>query len=85
MTTITHVAVKYKGTVYSLPPPNRHHHILRQIAPIEGAHSEGFLVDNETYVNRKTAYKIAKENGQLNRIVSPNHYNGTELYSEDLW
>lgn len=28
---ITHVAIKYNGKVYSLPKPNRHHHVIRMI------------------------------------------------------
>jgi len=33
---LTHVAVRINGTVYSLPAPNRHHHILWILAKRRG-------------------------------------------------
>ena len=41
---ITHVAIKYNGVVYSLPKPNRHHHVIRSIpGGIAGPDVQGFL------------------------------------------
>jgi hypothetical protein len=46
----------------------------------------GFWDEKHNFLDRKTAYKIAKENGQFHR---ENHgeypYTGEELFSEDLW
>lgn len=87
---ITHVAVNYAGTVYSLPAPNRHHHVIRMIAAengvgIQGPDVQGFLDNNSTFLNRREAYTLAKANGQIIRNSDPKLYQGDELYSEDLW
>lgn len=43
---ITHVAVKYGDTVYSLPPPNRHHNVLWTMPPGKARRGvQGFLRD----------------------------------------
>lgn len=85
---ITHVAIisSHNGQTYSLPRPNRHHHVLGlmdkdQIPwPITG--EQGFLADGTTFVNRQVAYNLAVSSGQCqaNSTTCP----GT-LYSEDLW
>lgn len=85
MSKIVGVAVRYNGTVFSLPSPNRHHHVLRMIGGIYGPHEEGFVLDDGTYVGRIGAMQLAKDNGQLNRRKGVNYYQGPELYSEDLW
>lgn len=82
---ITHVAIKYAGKIYSLPAPNRHHHVIRTIGGISGPHQEGFLLNDGSFVGRKDAMKLAKDNGQLNRRPGDNFYQGPDLYSEDLW
>lgn len=82
---ITHVAIIYDNITYGLPAPNRHHDVIRQIGGIYGPHEEGFILEDGSFVNREQAYQIAKESGQLKRIISPTNYNGPELYSEDLW
>lgn len=45
---------------------------------------QGFALDDGSFVNRRQAFGIAWENGQL-RPRKPGGYNGPELYSEDLW
>lgn len=42
---ITHVAIRHKGKVYSLPAPNRHHHILWMIAKEKGLPDVPEVVD----------------------------------------
>lgn len=82
---ITHVAVKYQGVVYSLPAPNRHHHVIRMIGGINGPDEQGFLDNNGNFLTRRQAMLLARGNGQLKRREGPEHYQGPELYSEDLW
>lgn len=81
---ITHVAVINSGTIYSLPAPNRHHHVIHA-NKLRTDCDEGFLLDNGDFVNRSLAYEIAKNNGQLKRRPGKEFYQGNELYSEDLW
>jgi len=85
MPKIVHVAVKYGRVIYSLPAPNRHHHVIRKIGGMSGPHEEGFLLDNGEFLGRRDAMQLAKDNGQLKRKPGNEHYQGDELYSEDLW
>jgi hypothetical protein len=61
---ITHVAILFRGEVYSLPAPNRHHNVIRHIVETTGVKyvggSQGFLIDGETYVGRKPALRHAR-------------------------
>jgi len=34
---IERAAIRFRGVVYSLPPPNRHHHVIRHICETTGA------------------------------------------------
>lgn len=38
---ITHVAIEFNGKVWSLPKPNRHHHVIRAIAAENGTGING--------------------------------------------
>ena len=87
---ITHVAIKYDGKIYSLPSPNRHHHIIRMIAAengvgIKGPDVQGFLDKDGNFLNRREAYIYAKEHCQIIRKYLPGQYDGDSLFSEDLW
>lgn len=82
------MAIRFNGTIYSLPKPNRHHHVIWHIVEITGAKTvnasgddQGFLDSNGKYLTRKEALDIAFESGQI-RTDRP-IYN--ELYSENLW
>ena len=81
---ITHVAIKYNGTIYSLPAPNRHHDVIRMIGGISGPDVQGFLTDKKHFLNREQAFIHAQFHGQV-KPRGTNEYNGNELYSEDLW
>ena len=90
MKKITHAAIQYDGKTYSLPAPNRHHHVIRMIAKengvgIRGPDTQGFLDSDGEFLNRRDGMKLAISNGQLNRDADPKHYQGDDLYSEDLW
>lgn len=88
---ITHVAIQYAGKTYSLPRPNRHHHIIRMIAAengvgIKGPDVQGFMTDMGRFLNRSEAFLLASCNGQLDRSIRPRGwYDGQKLYSEDIW
>lgn len=89
---ITHVAVRSKGIKYSLPAPNRHHHVLEMMHRLgllddDEAHEsmeQGFLVEDGVFVTRRVAFVLAKASGQMKTRL-PGQYNGEELFSEDLW
>jgi hypothetical protein len=58
---ITHVAIRFRGKVWSLPAPNRHHDVIRLIAEetgvesVDGGCTQGFLDSAGRYLNRKEA------------------------------
>lgn len=84
---ITHVAILYNGTVYSLPKPNRHHGVIRMIfeqtgSGISGPDVQGFLTDSDTFVNRVEALEIALRE---NQVLDPSNIRANRLFSEDLW
>ncbi len=74
---ITGVAYRFPesagGRVWSSPRPARH------CCP-RGT-TEGFVLQDGTFVDRFEALKIAKANGQLIRKTGPED----RLFSEDLW
>lgn len=88
MITITHVAIRFQGQIYSLPAPNRHHHVIHHIVEITGVDKvdvreddQGFLDSLGRYARRGPALYIAQKAGQLNK----NPIIGNKLYSENVW
>lgn len=86
---ITHVAIRFQGKVWSLPPPNRHHDVIRFIAAETGVSyvdarddDQGFLADGVGWCRRAPAFRIASNCGQLK--PGRTGTNG-KLYSEDVW
>lgn len=79
---ITHVAIKYKGKVYSLPKPNRHHHVIRMIGGIKGPDTQGFLDDAGNFLDRFEALEVALAAGQ---VIDLDSIMSGCLFSEDLW
>jgi hypothetical protein len=81
---ITHVAIRrHTGEVFSLPPPNRHHDVIRLIneRQVEGD-DQGFLRHDNVFLRRRAALVEAQKCGQLlPRGTHPGGY----LYSEDMW
>ena len=89
---ITHVAIRFKDKIYSLPEPNRHHNVIWMIAKEEGVTSvtgiagdnQGFLDESGRYLTRGQALVSAQLNDQIlpgerGKII------GDKLYSENLW
>jgi len=88
MNSITRVAIRFRGTVWSLPRPNRHHNVIRHIAESTGVshvdareRDQGFLDQEGRYLDRKEALHVAREAGQLRADVPVQD----QLYSENLW
>lgn len=84
---ITHVAILYNGTLYSLPKPNRHPDVIRMIfeqtgSGISGPDVQGFLTGSGTFVNRVEALEIALRE---NQVLDPSSIRANRLFSEDLW
>lgn len=86
---ITHVAIRYKGRVWALPKPNRHHHVIQWIARETGDTSidargedQGFVDADGNYLTRQRALAVALRNKQ---VLDENDIRGGQLYSEDLW
>ena len=81
---IVAVAINQDGTVYSLPPPNRHPHLINQVIwpiikrMVNG--EQGFLTNTGRFVDRVEGAKIAVDSGQIPFLRWP-----PLLYSEDLW
>ncbi len=85
---ITHVALRFEGKVWSLPAPNRHHHVIRHIVGTAGVkyvdcygENQGFLDDKGNYLTREEALVVATEHGQILKKSSPINL----LFSEDVW
>lgn len=82
MTHITHVAIQYEGKTYSLPKPNRHHHVIRIIGGISGPDVQGFLDSDGKFLTREEAVTVALAAGQ---IKNTHAIRAGELFSEDIW
>jgi hypothetical protein len=81
-----------------VPRPGRHHDVLHSMwhqfadGKSDRTHEsyakevQGFLTDDGRFLNRREAFIHVKECGQrMIRSTDPKHYQGDELYSEDLW
>jgi hypothetical protein len=87
---ITHVAIRFGGKVWSLPAPNRHHHVIAMIvsnypdAACVDAYDDdqGFLDASGRYLTRRQALASALFNGQ---IREPDKVRHRMLFSEDVW
>jgi hypothetical protein len=78
-------AIRKDDVTYSVPPPARHHDVIRYMVegcglapPCSG--EQGFIVTGGRFVGRVEAGKIAVEGGQIAKLERP-----PRLYSEDLW
>lgn len=86
---IAHVAIRFRGRVWSLPAPNRHHNVIALIAQETGVEhvdsrgeDQGFIAESGEYLTRRQALRVARRHRQLrpDRVVHCN-----ELYSENAW
>lgn len=86
---ITHVAVRFNDRVFSLPKPNRHHHVLWKIIAETGVTSvdvrdddQGFLDETGQYLDRRKALARARSTGQ---VKDEREIRMGMLFSEDVW
>ncbi len=90
MAKITCVAIRFQGTVYSLPAPNRHNDVIRHIVETTGVDAvnvmgedQGFLDETGRYLTRRQALGVAGREGQLKEgALGPRL---GRLFSEDVW
>ena len=83
---ITAAAICQGGTVYQLPPPARHHDIIRHMIDVVGLPppvlgEQGFVTSDGRFLPRLKAFVVAKDAGQIIPGGRPTHL----LFSEDLW
>lgn len=85
---ITGVAIRNGTTVRSMPAPNRHHNVMREIEAlgksVELHGEQGFCTDRRRFVSREEALLIALAAGQMKPRL-PGQYDGPKLFSEDVW
>lgn len=82
--TIVGVAIQsLEGIVYTLPPPNRHNHVIVMMGrpTFKQKCPQGFITNTGRFVGRREAFLIAEKSGQLIRKTGQ----PDQLYSEDLW
>lgn len=75
---------KEDGRVFSIPPPGRHHDVIREMNMNGGFRQEdeqGFLLNDGRFVGRKAALTVALYSEQIKQAKWPAH----GLFSEDLW
>ena len=83
---ITAVAIKVNDKIYSLPRPARHADIVEFFCiKWNDPKVEGFLDDDNVFVDRVDAMKIAKRCNQPLIDFWNDLNTATELYSENLW
>lgn len=82
---VARAAIKLDGIVFSVPPPKRHHDVIRLIVDMGGetpvSGEQGFVLSDGSFVDRYEAYKVAK---RANQLISRSG-SGPKLYSEDVW
>lgn len=82
---IVAAAILQDGVVYSVSRPGRHHNVIRMMYesgnPQEEGHVQGFVTNEGIFVDRKDAYIIARDAGQILDKTFPSD----TLFSEDVW
>lgn len=79
-------AIRVNGLTVSLPPPARHHTILKLLDETHRKFAnakpsdQGFVADDGSFVGREDAKRVAIAAGQM-KVLTPHK----ELFSEDLW
>ena len=86
---IVAVAIRFRGTTYSLPAPNRHHNVISEIVQqTDVSHvdvpedDQGFLDETGRYYRRGQALQHALMHDQ---VKDPSKVRLDRLFSEDVW
>jgi len=90
MRKITHVAIRYNKKVWTLPAPNRHPDVIRHIiattgSGLYGPWTAGFTTESGEFLDRKAAFVLAIQTGQIKCTIAAMQGNIDQLYSEDIW
>jgi hypothetical protein len=86
---IISAALKIGEAIISMPRPNRHHNLLREIfLQTDGSNLgkraiQGFLTDEGTFLTREEAFVVALRFGLFKWGSKP--HSSHILFSEDLW
>ena len=76
------VAVLYEGAVWTLPRPNRHHHVIHKMGDYDyGKSVQGFITETGQFLNRIQAKRAAVKHKQ----ILPKRVSMLQLFSEDMW
>lgn len=82
---IAAAAIRVDEAIISLPPPARHHNIIRELHKLglikKEQWEQGFALSDGRFANRVQAKAVADRAGQL----LPRASKLSELYSEDVW
>ena len=83
---IVAAAILLDGGIHSVPPPGRHHDVIRKmfeegLGTQTAAWEQGFLTSLGRFARRKPACLIARAAGQIREKTFP----PDTLFSEDLW
>jgi hypothetical protein len=90
--TVEKAAIWYKGHLYSVPRPGRHHNVIALISEVTGdmvgiRGRQGFILSDGSFADREEAGQIAlaalqpgRDGTTFTRLNWP-----PDLYSEDLW
>lgn len=83
---LVRAALLYKGKIWSVPAPGRHHNVIQLMAGAglgpEAQRDQGFLTDIGRFVDRREGLCIAEA---ANQIIRRTGNADDKLYSEDLW
>jgi hypothetical protein len=91
---IAAAAVMFRGSPVQLPPPARHHDIIKQISngvpetewPVCGSKDQGFMTNLGRFVGRREARQIAESQNQLIQCEGESAIRvSRRLFSEDVW
>lgn len=84
--TVKAAAIRQNGKVYHVESPGRHGDVFRhmhEIGVIFEENEQGFLTDQDRFVNRKEAWHIAIQANQIIRTFETSTVD--ELFSEHVW
>jgi len=96
---ITHVAVRFRDQIWSLPRPYRHHHVFRTILFLDKFRSEkeglpptvtdiDVHEDDEGFLDESGKYRTRRSayiNALLHEQIIGGKLVGSVMTSEDLW
>lgn len=91
---IVAAAIYFENVTVSLPPPARHHHLIRHASTLNAnvrvtQEMQGFVTSTGRFVDRHEAMLIARAQGQLipraGGHMQGEVSSGDTLFSEDVW